>query len=430
MRYDPVSSELFVENRKRLIAHLKLNSICIIHSNDVMPTNADGSMPFRQNNNLLYLSGIDQEESILVLFPKARRKEDREILFVRETNEHIAVWEGGKLTKQAAREYSGIERVEWTSQFDSVLRTLSAQAEYIYFESNEHHRSDSPVETRNDRFVKRCREMFPLHKYERLAPLLSELRMKKHEVEIEIIRKACAITKAGFLRVLDFVKPGVGEWEIEAEFAHEFLRRKSKGFAYTPIIGSGSASCILHYIQNNRVCRDGDILLMDVAAEYANWNSDLTRTIPVNACFTDRQRAVYSAVLTIFKQACAILKPDLDPVEYQNRIMEVTGEELVKLKLIKASDLKDPQSAKAAVKKYFMHSTSHHLGMDVHDVCLPGSVYEVGNVLTVEPGIYIPEEKIGIRLENDVWLSPDGLVDLMKDIPIEAEEIEELMNKG
>lgn len=428
MRYTQINSELFITNREELKKALKANSICVLHSNDVMPTNADGFLPFRQNNDLLYLSGIDQEETVLILFPDAVNERDREILFVRETNDHIAIWEGEKLSKAQATDISGVRNVQWVDSFDSTFQRLVMQAENVYLTTNEHHRSESPVETRNDRFVKKCRSQFPLHKYERLAPILALLRSEKHEIEVELIKEACAITKAGFLRTLSFVQAGVGEWEIEAELIHEFIKKKSKGFAYAPIIASGKSSCILHYTENNKICKDGDVILMDVAAEYANWNSDLTRVVPVNGKFTDRQRAIYNSVLSVFRGACEMITPGLNAAEYQSNCLELMEAELLNLGLLSVAEIKEQGEDKSAVKKYFMHSTSHHLGLDVHDVNISGSAFSEGNVLTVEPGIYIPEEGIGVRLENDIWLSPNGTVDLMSDIPIEAGEIEELMH--
>ena len=393
-----------------------------------MPTNADGTMPWKQNSDLYYLSGIDQEESVLVLFPEAHEPKDREILFIRETNEHIAIWEGEKLSKQKASELSGVSNVQWTSQFESILHRLIQQAEHVYLNINEHLRAEAFVETRNTRFLKKCQASYPLHKYERLAPLMHRLRITKDPAEISMFQQACDITEAGFRRVLGFVKPGVGEWEIEAEYMHEFLRRKSMGFAYSPIIASGKNACVLHYIKNNQSCQDGDLLLMDVAAEYGNWNSDMTRTIPVNGKFTERQREVYDSVLRVMRKCNEILRPGITPKDYQNQSIDLIEIELIKLGLINAEDAKLQDETKPLVKKYFMHGTSHHLGLDVHDVCPANEPISEGMVLTIEPGIYIPEEKIGIRLENNILIGKDSNVDLMKNIPIEADEIEALMS--
>lgn len=430
MRYESIPSELFIRNREKLKGLLKPNSMVILHANDIYPTNADGTMPLKQNADLFYLTGVDQEETVLVLMPDAKDPNDREILFVRETNEMIAVWEGEKLTQAQATAATGIARVEWTHRFEALLHTLAPQVEHIYLSTNEHLRAAVVVETRNDRFIKECQRRYPLHRYERLSPLMHQLRMIKDPVEIEIIQKACDITEAGFRRLLGFIKPGVGEWEIEAELMHEFLRRKSRGFAYTPIIGSGKNACVLHYIENHEVCQDGDLVLLDVAAEYAGWNSDLTRTVPVNGKFTPRQRQVYDAVLRIFRAANKILRPGNTPMEYQRAVVEMMEKELIGLGLFTAEEAANQGPGKPLVKKYFMHGTSHHLGLDVHDVAPPQQAFQVGMVFTIEPGIYIREEGIGVRLENDVVIGEHENIDLMANIPIEADEIEALMQAG
>lgn len=427
MRHDPIDPQLFVRNRQRLREMLKPNSIVILHANDIYPTNADGTMVFHQNSDLTYLTGVHQEETVLVLMPDAKDPKEREILFVKETSELIAIWEGEKLTKDEAAAATGVERVEWSHSFESFLHRLVPQVEHIYLATNEHLRAQVVVETRNDRFIKECQMRYPLHRYERLAPLMHRLRMTKDPVELEILQKACDITGAGFRRVLGFVRPGVGEWEIEAELLHEFVRNRSRGFAYTPIIGSGKNACVLHYVENNCVCRDGEVVLMDVAAEYGGWNSDLTRSIPVNGRFTPRQRAVYDAVLRVLRAANALLRPGNTPIEYQKQVVEVMEEELIGLGLIDAKEAKKQGPDKALVKKYFMHGTSHHLGLDVHDVSPPHEPFAEGMVFTIEPGIYIREENLGIRLENDVVIGNDENFDLMREIPIEAEEIESLM---
>lgn len=427
MRYESISPDLFIRNRGRLRGLLKPNSIVIIHSNDIYPTNADGTMPFRQNSDLFHLTGVDQEETTLILMPDAVDPKEREILFVRETSEQIAIWEGAKLTKEQARAVSGVERVEWTGALDGFIHRLITQAEHVYLATNEHSRALNVVETRNARFIRECQARWPLHRYERLAPLMHHLRATKDDEEIRMIRKACDITGAGFRRVLEFIRPGVGEWEIEAELLHEFVRRGSRGFAYPPIIGSGGASCVLHYVENDKVCRDGDILLLDVAAEYAGWNSDLTRTVPVNGRFTKRQRQVYDAVLRVFRGANELLRPGVTPIDYQKEVVGLMERELVGLGLFTAKEAKAQGPDKPLVKRYFMHGTSHHLGLDVHDVSPPHQPFAKGMVLTIEPGIYIREENLGIRLENDVLIGEDGNLDLMADIPIEAEEIEALM---
>jgi len=407
---------------------MKPNSIAIIHGNDICPTNADGSMPFKQNADLFYLCGVDQEETVLVLMPDAKDPRQREILFVKETSELIAIWEGDKLNKEQARTATGIERIEWSGSFEAMLHSLIPQADQIYLPTNEHLRAAIVVETRNDRFIKQCQSRYPLHRYERLAPLMHQLRMLKDPVEIDMIQKACNITEAGFRRLLGFVKPGVGEWEIEAELLHEFVRRGSRGFAYGPIIGSGKNACVLHYVENDKVCQAGDCVLLDVAAEYAGWASDLTRTIPVSGRFNKRQRQVYEAVLRVLRGANKLLRPGNTPMEYQKQVIELMEGELVGLGLIDAKAAKEQGPDKALVRKYFMHGTSHHLGLDVHDVAPPNAPFGEGMVFTIEPGIYIREEGLGVRLENDVLIGKHENFDLMGKIPIEAEEIESLMN--
>jgi Xaa-Pro aminopeptidase len=430
MRYSKISKELFVTNRKNLIAGLKDNSVVVVNANDVMPTNSDGTMRFRQNSDLFYLSGVDQEETILVLCPGFPDKKYHEVLFLRETNELIATWEGHKLTKEEAREATGIETVLWLSEFPKLFNTMMVMGnvEHVYLNTNDHYRADSAVETREIRFVNWCMKKYPLHKYERLAPILHRLRAIKSKHEIDLMQKACDITEKAFRRVLKFVKPGVFEYEIEAEYAHEFLRSGSRGFAYEPIIASGANSCVLHYIDNSEACKDGDVLLLDVAAEYANYNSDLTRTIPVNGKFTPRQKAVYNAVLRVHTQAIDMLKPGLIYFEYHKEVQKMMEQELIKLKLIDKHDVKKQNPDKPLFSKYFMHGTGHMLGLDVHDV---GNMYQKmlpGMVWTVEPGIYIKEEGLGVRIENNVVLTKTGVKDLMKNIPIEADEIEDLMN--
>lgn len=428
MRVESVDSQLFVRNRERLRALLKPKSIVIVRSNDIMPTNADGVMPHKQNADLFHLTGVAQEETVLVLMPDAADPKEREILFVKETSEHIAVWDGEKMTKEQAREVTGIERVEWVETYDSWIHRLVPQADHIYLTTNEHLRAAVVVETANDRLIQEMQARYPLHKYERLAQLMHQTRMIKDPEEIKFIQKACDITEAGFRRTLGFIKPGVGEWEIEAELMHEFLRRGSRGFAYDPIIGSGKNACVLHYIENDCVCQDGQMVLMDVAAEYGGWMSDLTRTVPVNGRFTDRQREVYNAVLSVFRGANEILRPGNTILDYQKQVLEMMEAELIDLGLIDAKEAKEQGPDKALVKKYFMHGTSHHMGLDVHDVAPPHEPFAEGMVFTIEPGIYIREEGMGVRLENDVLIGEDSNTDLMESIPIEADEIEELMN--
>lgn len=429
MRYETIDSGLFSRNRRRSVKLLKPNSVVILHANDIYPTNADGVMPFKQNANMMHLCGIDQEETILVLFPDAQNPKDREILYVKETSDWIAIWEGAKLTKERAREISGIERVEWLSEFNGFFTSVVMQADHIYLETNEHSRLSTPVETRNARFIKTCQERYPLHRYERLAKVMTEVRVIKDPEEIRMIQKACDITEAGFRRVLGFIKPNVGEWEIEAELLHEFIRRGSRGFAYSPIIGSGISNCVLHYIENSKRCLNGELVLLDVAAEYMGWNSDLTRTVPVNGRFTKRQRDVYNAVLRVFRGANEILRPGNCMMDYQKQVIELMEEQLVGLGLFTAKEAKAQGSDKALVKKYFMHGTSHHMGLDVHDVWGgPSEKFQEGMVFTIEPGIYIQAEGFGVRLEDDFVIGKKKNINLMEGIPIEADDIEELMN--
>ncbi|MEM9830047.1 MAG: aminopeptidase P family protein [Bacteroidota bacterium] len=429
MKYAPIASELFIENRRRLREKLKPNSLVVLNSNDIMPTNADGTMKFIQNSDLFYLSGIDQEESILVLFPDFPDENFRAILFVRETNEEIAIWEGHKYTKEEATQTSGVEKVMWTSQFEKTFFTLMAQAEHVYLNTNEHIRASVSVQTRDARFVEWCQTNYPLHKYERIAPIMYHLRAIKSEHEVAVLRQACTITRDAFLRVLKFVRPGVMEYEIEAEYIHEFVRQRSRGFAYEPIVASGKNACVLHYLDNSEECQSGDLLLMDVGAEYANYNADMTRTIPVSGKFTDRQRAVYNAVLRVQREAMQLLRPGNVIKDYHKEVGKIMEGELIDLGLLDRTEVKNQNEKQPLYRKYFMHGTSHHLGLDVHDV---GNIYrefEPGMVFTVEPGIYIREEGLGIRLENNVVIREDGLDDLMDDIPVEADEIETLMNE-
>lgn len=429
MRYDPISPDFFQNNRNNLRGLLKPNSMVILHANDIYPTNADGSLPFKQNSDLFYLTGVDQEETTLVLMPDAVDPKEREILFLKETSELIAIWEGEKLNKEQARAATGIERIEWSSSFEGFLHRMVPQVEHIYLATNEHLRASVVVETRNARFIKECQARYPLHRYERLTPLLHRLRITKDKEELKMLQRACDITEAGFRRTLGFIKPGVGEWEIEAELLHEFVRRGSRGFAYGPIIGAGKNACVLHYVANDKVCQDGDMVLMDVAAEYAGWASDLTRTVPVNGRFTKRQRQVYDSVLRVFHGANSILRPGNTPMEYQKQVIELMERELVGLGLFTAKEAREQGADKALVKKYFMHGTSHHLGLDVHDVCPPHEPFAEGMVFTIEPGIYIREEALGVRLENDFVIGEKTNLDLMGNIPIEADEIEALMRK-
>ena len=431
MRYEPIDKELFINNRKRLVSEMKLGSLAVFNSNDTMPTNADGTMPFRQNNDLFYLTGIEQEESILLICPGFREEKKREILFLRQPNEHLEKWYGHKLTKDEAKAISGIETVMWLQDFDATFHHLMVMSgvESVYLNTNEHYRSEVVVQTRDARFIDWCKERYPLHTYQRVAPTMAKLRRVKQKQEIALIQRACDITEKGFRRVLNFTKPGVNEYEIEAEYVHEFIRNRSKGFAYTPIIASGKNNIVLHYIENNQVCKEGELILLDVAAEYSNYNSDLTRTIPVSGKFTPRQKEVYNAVLRVQRAAMKLLRPNIIYFDYQKEIEKIMEGELLKLKLISETNIKNQDPDNPTLRKYFYHGTSHMLGLDVHDVGNMHDNIQLGSVWTIEPGIYIKEEGFGVRLENNVWVGEKENIDLMKNIPIEAEEIETLMNQ-
>ena len=428
MKYLPIDNQLFINNRKKFSAKLATNTIAIFNANDVMPTNADGTMPFRQNNDLFWLSGVDQEESVLVIFPDHTDESQREILFLKETNEHIAIWEGAKLTKEGALKTAGIKTVYWLNELEGKIAELIGKCNGIYLNKNIHSRSASAVETRDDRFRKMIADKFSETTIHEVAPIMHELRAIKSNFEIKLMQNACDITEKGLRRILPFIKPGVTEYEIEAELMHEFLKNRSNGFAYQPIIGSGVDSCVLHYIDNNKACKDGDILLMDFGAEYANYASDLTRTIPVNGKFTNRQKAVYNSVLLVMKEATNMLRPGTIFKEYNAEIGRIMELELIKLGLLDKHDVQKQDAKSPLFKQYFMHGTSHYLGLDVHDVGDFDWPMKEGMVFTCEPGIYILDEELGIRLENDILVTANGPDDLMKNIPIEAEEIEDLMN--
>ena len=429
MKYRPISSELFVKNRAKFTAQMQPNSLAVFNSNDIFSTGADSTLPFHQHRNIFYLSGIDQEESILILFPDANNSKHKEILFIKETNEHIAIWEGAKLSKKQATEVSAVQTVYWLKDFDVLFEAVMREVQTVYFNNNNHYRKAVEMETREDRFIKKLKNDYPNHKIENNFPIMQALRGVKEAEEIHLIQQACNITEKGFKRVLGFVRPGVMEYEIEAEYSHEFLKNRSKGFAYTPIIASGYNACVLHYIENNKVCKDGDLLLMDVGAEYANYSSDMTRTVPVNGHFTDRQKAVYQAVLNVKNEATKMLVSGTLWEAYHEEVGKLMTSELLGLGLLDRADIQNQDSKKPAYKKYFMHGTSHHLGLDTHDYGVLKEPMVANMVFTVEPGIYIPEEKMGIRLEDDVVIQSSGApLNLMKNIPIEVEAIETYMN--
>ena len=404
-------------------------TLAVFNSNDIFPISADSTMPFQQHRDILFLSGVDQEESILVLFPNASNPKHREVLFLKETSELIAIWEGEKLDKKSALKVSGISSVHWLQDFSNVFKQMMAEAKGIYLNTNEHLRANTEVETREDRFIKKVKADYPTHQIHKSAPILHRLRSVKHPIELKVMQKACDITKAGINRLLAFIKPGVWEHHIEAELAHEFLMNSSRGFAYTPIVASGKNACVLHYIENNKQCFDGDVILLDVGAEYANYASDLTRCIPVNGKFTPRQKDVYNAVLHVKTEAQKLLVPGTMMTDYHRQVGLLMEEQLVKLNLITMDDIKNQNPDWPAYKKYFMHGTSHFIGLDTHDVGIWHEPIKAGMVFTCEPGIYIPEENLGIRLEDDLVVQKTGEpLNLMSSIPLQAEEIEDKMN--
>jgi Xaa-Pro aminopeptidase len=426
MRHAPIDSKLFIENRERLKKLLLPKSLAIVNANDVLPTNADGSLPLHPNSDLFHLTGIEQEESILLLAPDAHEPKHREILFLREPNEHLKIWEGHKHSKDEATKISGIKQVKWLAEFPVLFRQIMCELEHVYLNSNEHKRAVVEVETRDARFARECQAKFPLHTYHRLARLLHQIRVVKSDTEIALLQQAVDITEQGFRRLLKFVKPGVMEYEVEAELIHEFVRNRAK-FAYNPIIASGANACVLHYNQNNQPCRKGDLLLLDVAASYANYNADLTRTIPVSGRFTRRQKAVYNAVLRVMRASIKGATVGKLARDWLKESQAMMNEELLALGLLKKSDIKQQTEDEPACRKYFMHGLGHPLGLDVHDVGFTTEPFAPGWVLTVEPGIYLPKEGFGVRLENDIVVTTNGPVDLMAGTPVEVGEIEDLM---
>jgi Xaa-Pro aminopeptidase len=428
MRHKPIKSKLFVQNRKRLAGQMAAKSLAVLNANDVPPTSADGTLSMEPNPDLFFLSGIEQEESVLLLFPDAAEAKHREILFLREPNEHLQIWEGYKHSKADARKISGIKNVQWLSEFPVLFRMLMCEAESAYLNTNEHKRAVVEVPSRDARFIEQCRRDFPLHEYRRLAPLMHALRVVKTDLEIELLREAVDITARGFRRTLRFVKPGVTEYEVEAELAREFIKRRGK-FAYTPIVAAGKNNCVLHYLQNDQVCKKGQLLLMDVASSYANYNADLTRTIPVNGKFSRRQKKVYNAVLRVLRASIAGATVGKLHKDWTKESQAHMNEELLELGLLKKSQIKKQDPDNPACRKYFVHGLGHPLGLDVHDVGDANVPFAPGTVLTVEPGIYIPDEGFGVRLEDDIVVTENGPVNLMAKIPIEADEIERIMSR-
>jgi Xaa-Pro aminopeptidase len=429
MKYHSISKDLFIKNRKNFASNMKANSLAVFNSNDIYPISADSTMPFEQHRDILYLSGVDQEESILVLFPDCPKEKHKEILFLKETNDHIAVWEGEKLTKEKAFETSGVKTVYWLQDMEKIMFEIMTQCDTVYINTNEHYRASVETETREDRFTKWLKNKYPAHSVAKSNPILQRLRSVKDTIEIELIQQACNITEKGFRRILNFVKPEVWEYNIEAEFMHEFLNNRSKGFAYTPIVASGNNANVLHYIENNQKCKSGDLILMDVGAEYANYSSDMTRTIPVSGRFSERQKAVYNAVNKVKNEATKMLVPGTDWTAYHIEVVKLPTSELLGLGLLDKANIQNENADWPAYKKYFMHGTSHHMGLDTHDYGILTEPMQANMVFTVEPGIYIPEEGFGIRLEDDVVIQEKGdPFNLMRNIPIEVDEIEEIMN--
>lgn len=430
MKYNPIKSDLFVGNRLKFTSNMKPNSLAVFNSNDIYPISADSTLPFEQHRDIFYLSGVDQEESILVIFPDCPIEKHREILFLKETNAHIAIWEGEKLTKEKAFDISGIKTVYWLTDLEKVMFEIMTQCDTVYINTNEHYRANVEVETREDRFTKWLKNKYPAHAVAKSNPILQRLRSVKELTEIDLIQKACDITEKGFKRVLNFVKPGVTEYEIEAEYIHEFIKNRSKGFAYTPIIASGKNANVLHYIENNQRCDAGELILMDVGAEYANYASDMTRTIPVSGRFSERQKAVYNAVLHVKNEATKMLVPGTLWAEYHIEVGKLMTSQLLNLGLLDKADIQNENPDWPAYKKYFMHGTSHHMGLDTHDYGILTEPMQPNMVFTVEPGIYIPNEGFGIRLEDDVIIQKTGApINLMKNIPIQVDHIESLMQK-
>ena len=430
MKYIPLSSDLYSKNRKNFMATMQANGLAVFNSNDIYPISADSTLPFEQHRDIFYLSGVDQEESILLLFPNAKNADHREILFLKETNDHISVWEGEKLSQLQATKLTGIKTIYWLDDFEKIFTQLATQCYTFYFNTNEHYRAKVETQTREDRFIKWAKEKFPKHATAKSNFLLQRLRSVKDQEEIDQIQRACDITEKGFRRILSFVKPGVWEYEIEAELSHEFLKNCSKGFAYQPIIASGKNNNVLHYTQNNARCEAGDLILMDVAAEYGNYSSDMTRTIPVSGRFSKRQKEVYQAVLRVGNEATKMLIPGVLWKEYHIEVGKIMTSELLGLGLLNKVTVDNQDPKNPAYKKYFMHGTSHHLGLNTHDYGLLEEPMQANMVFTVEPGIYIPEEGFGIRLEDDVVIQETGeQINLMGNIPMEADHIEELMSK-
>lgn len=430
MRYKPLNPELFKLNRKRFIREMRPNTLAIFHSNDLMPRSGDTTFPFRQNAGLLYLSGIDQEETVLILFPDCVREKFRELLLIKRTSDHIAIWDGKKLSKEEATELSGIEKILFLDESDAILKELIHLSDGVYVNTNEHEKNFSEIPTRDVRLAKKMRDKFPIHPFHRSQPILKKLMMVKSPLEIAAIKKSIGITERAFRRACNFIEPGVWEFQVEAEITHEFLMNRCTAHSYEPIIAGGKNACVLHYISNEKQLREGDVVLMDFGAEHANYASDLTRCVPVSGQFSPRQAAVYEAVLRVMKEAISLLVPGATLEDYNEQVGKIMSSELRGLGLLTQKDIDDAPEDKPAYKKYFMHGTAHHLGLDVHDLNNRYDPFQAGMVFTCEPGIYIPEEGLGIRLEDNILITDNGPVNLFANIPIELEEIEEMMSIG
>lgn len=431
MRYQNLPSTVFKANRKEFSKEMLPNCISLLASNDIQVTNADDSMGFAQNNDLFYLSGIDQEETILLLYPDAYKAENREILFIKETNEHIKIWEGDKLDKEQAIAISGVSRVEWVDDFEKILQLMAFEADGFYLGHNEHiKRVTKDMETRQDRLINWCKSKYPLHDYFRAAKITRSLRQIKSKDEIDMIKKAAKISIHGFKRVLEKVEPGIKEYALEAELSYNLIKEGAQRHAFKPIVASGANACALHYNNNDDICKEGDMILMDFGVCYGNYNSDTTRCFPVNGKFSPRQKEVYAAVLRCLKKGSKLLKPGVVPKDYEEQMAKLVESELVGLGLISQEDIDQQDPDHPLYKKYFMHGTAHHIGLDVHDVGLYSRPFEKGMVLTCEPGIYIAEEGIGCRLENDYLITMDGNINLTEDMPIEIAAIEQFMKRG
>lgn len=429
MKYLPLNPKIFIQNRKRFVSKMQKNAIAIFAANDEVPENADAIHKYKPNTGLYWLTGITQEETMLILFPDNPDPAYREVLVLTRPNELKEKWNGRRLRASQATEISGIKTIVWLDALDPLLLSWIHAAENIYLDTNEHDRQGSWYATHQYRLIQDLQKRFPLHHYLRAAPIMMELRAVKTPEEIEVVKKAIDITDKTFRRVLGFIKPGVWEHEIEAEILHSFISQRATREGYGSIIASGDNARILHYVNNNQQCKNGDLILMDFGAEYGGYNADLSRTVPVNGKFSKRQREVYDACLRIHRYCATILKPGITLVNYTEKVGENATKEFIKLGLLTKADVKNEDSENRAYRKYLYHGISHHLGVDVHDLGPFRKPLQAGMLLTIEPGIYIEDEKMGIRIENNFWLTKTGNIDLMKNIPIEADDIERLMKK-